>query len=122
MPLDTWTIANLKVIEDYIVKQLPCERYKPLWLRNAMHVNISKYCTLKMEHADGSMSPIEKWESLGKGTYCFFVHVSHVYKGPHKDGHSCSLSLFASEIIYRPDSPAKPRRKRALKKNLIASN
>ena len=115
VPLDAWTVSNFKVIEAFLSKELPCETYKPLWLCKAMHVNISKFCMLKIQHANGSVTSFEKWDALGKGTYQFFVHVSHVYKGPHKQGQSCSLSMYVTEIIYQPDIPVKPARKRPIK-------
>ena len=125
IPLDVWTVENFKVIEAFISKVLPCETYKPLWLNKAMHVNVSNYCTLKIQNADGSVSPSEMWDALGKGTYQFFVHVSHVFVGPHKQGQSCSLSMYVTEIIYQPDilaKPAKLARKRAVKQNAVLSS
>ena len=104
VPLHDDTIATLSSVENFVKSRMPDEKYKPLWLGNAMLVNVSRWCAYELISFDGSPQPLPEDVMFGDGMYNIEVHVSHLYCGPHKNGDTCSLSLFVSKISYEPDS------------------
>lgn len=106
VPLDTNTIATLTDIENFVKARMPEEKYKPLWLNRSMFVSVSNWCKFEMVNVDGTTRVVcEDEESpFGAGLYNLDIHVSHVYQGPHKNGETCSLSLFVTKISYEPAS------------------
>ena len=81
---------------------MPDEKLKPLWLRKAMIVNVSNWCSYELVKEDGTTVPLPQDTILGVGLYTIEILVSHLYCGPHKNGDTCSLSLFISRIAYEP--------------------
>lgn len=102
VPLDPDTISVLKEIENFTKENIDSERYKPLWLKNAMFVNVSKWCEYELIASDGSPQPFPENQILDTGLYRLEIHVSHVYIGPHKGGETFSLSLHVTKISYEP--------------------
>lgn len=102
IPLDECTKLTLSTIETFVKANVQSPKYKPLWLKDAMYVNISKWCLFDRINCDGSRTPSYDY-LLGKGTYSVTLQVSHVYVGPHKGGETFSLSLHIKHIAYKSD-------------------
>ena len=102
IPLDDSTRKSLSTVETFVKNNVKSEKYKPLWLNEAMYVNVSQWCNYQKMNNDGARSPIETGTLLGKGFYSMYIHASHVYIGPHKNGETFSLSLHVVEITYKP--------------------
>ena len=102
IPLDDGTRNSLSSIESFVTANVGSEKYKPLWLKEAMLVNVSHWCNYVQINSDGSQSMIQPGTLLGRGFYSMVIHASHVYNGPHKGGETHSLSLHVLEISYKP--------------------
>ena len=102
VPLDCDTINTLRCIEDFVKENVDSPCYKPLWLQNAMYVNVSKWCLYEVLNPDGSIKPASDSIVLGSGWYTFQISVSHVYIGPHRGGQTFSLSLHVTKVTYQP--------------------
>lgn len=103
VPLDPATKAKFQEIETFVKANVVSEKYKPLWLYDAMYVTLSKWCHYELIKSDGSRQPLPSDTFLGKGTYRLEIHVSHVYIGPHKGGETFSLSLHVVGLAYEPE-------------------
>ena len=103
VPLDPVTVAKLQQIETFVQSNVVSEKYKPLWLNNAMYVNLSQWCCYTLIKRDGTRASMPPGTFLGRGMYAFDIQVSHVYIGPHKGGETFSLSLHVMEVIYEPE-------------------
>ena len=101
--LDSVTKAKLQVIENFVQANVVSEKYKPLFLHNAMYVNLSKWCKYELMKPDGSRQPLPAETYLGKGTYSLEIQASHVYIGPHRGGETFSISLHIVRLGYQPD-------------------
>ena len=102
IPLDDNLRNSLETIETFVKDNVKSEKYKPLWLNEAMYVNVSHYCNYQQINDDGTHSPIQQGTFLGRGFYSMHIHASHVYIGPHKNGETYSLSLYVVQITYKP--------------------
>ena len=102
VPLDITIRASFQVIEKYIQENITDGQYKPLWLKDAMYVNVSKWCEYIYIGNEGVRSPVQPGTTLSKGFYSMDINVSHLYMGPHKGGETHSLSLHVTKITYRP--------------------
>ena len=102
VPLDSVTKSTLANIETFVQANVESEKYKPLWLKDSMYVNISKWCSYFLIAPDGSRQPLPVGMNLACGMYNLELHVSHVYIGPHKGGETYSLSLHITELTYEP--------------------
>ena len=103
VPLDSVTKSVLQNIETFVVDNVDSHKYKPLWLHDAMYVNLSKWCAYELVNMDGSRQALPEGMVMAKGTYSFEIHVSHVYIGPHKGGETFSLSLHVTRVTYEPE-------------------
>ena len=103
IPLDDLTRSTLSEIETFVKSNVDSPRYKPLWLKDAMYVNVSRWCLYEQINSDGSRALLPPGSFLGKGTYSLTLHVSHVYVGPHKKDETFSLSLHVSRIAYKAE-------------------
>ena len=101
VPLDDSTKASLQAIENFVQENVE-GTYKPLWLKEAMYVNVSKWCEYMQVNDDNTQSPIQPGTFLGKGFYTMIINPSGVYIGPHKNGETHSLNLHVTRITYRP--------------------
>ena len=104
VPLNADTIATLTEVENFIKASMPQEKYKPLCLGETMFVNVSKWCKFELVNADATRQPLPDNLNFGEGLYKLDILISHLYVGPHKNGETCSLSLFVTKIAYEPQS------------------
>ena len=102
VPLDKDLIDSLTHVENFIKSLVPLEKYKPLWLKNSMFVNVSKWCKYELVKPDGTTQSLPEDMSFGAGIYKIDITVSHLYIGPHRGGEHYSLSLHATKIAYEP--------------------
>ena len=103
VPLDEGTRNSLQTVEEFVKTQMAGERYKPLFLGNAFHVNVSRFCKYEQVMPDGSIEKLAENNFLnGSGDYVVSIHVSHCYIGPHKGGETYSISLQVAGILHRP--------------------
>ena len=103
LPLDDGTKSTLSRIESFVKSNVVSQTYKPLWLKDAMYVNISKWCRFETVHFNGTRTLLPQGTVLGKGTYSVTLQVSHVYVGPHKGGETFSLSLHITNLAFKPE-------------------
>ena len=101
VPLDDGTRATLQTIEQFVQEKV-AGKYKPLWLKDAMYVNVSKWCEYVQMNDDNTQTPLQPGTFLGKGFYSLIINPSNVYIGPHKGGETHSMSLRITRITYRP--------------------
>ena len=101
VPLDSTTYQTLCNIETFVVNNVDSPKYKPLRLKEAMYVNVSKWCEYERIHDNGTRSIMQSGMTLGKGFYSMVIHPSHVYIGPHRGGETFSLSLHVIKISYK---------------------
>ncbi|MEL7306364.1 MAG: hypothetical protein AAGK05_00070 [Pseudomonadota bacterium] len=102
VPLDDTTRNTLSSLETFVQANVNSDKYKPLWLKDNMYVNISQWCRYEQVNNDGTRSTIQPGSFLGRGFYSLLIHASHVYVGPHKGGETYSLSLYVVHITYKP--------------------
>ena len=102
VPLDSDLIASLTRVENFIKDLVSLEKYKPLWLRSGMFVNVSKWCKYELVKPDGTTQPLPENIAFGAGIYKIYIGVSHLYVGPHRGGEHYSLSLHVMKIAYEP--------------------
>ena len=103
IPLSDGVRSTLHDIEYFVQTNVVSEKYKPLWLRESMYVNLSKWCKYFLVDVNGMRRTLPEGTCLGKGSYSFEIQASHVYIGPHKSGETFSLSLHVTEVLYRPN-------------------
>ena len=102
VPLDLTTIQLLYEIEQFVKTNVDSPRYKPLWLKDTIFVNLSKWCRYELINTDGSSQIFPVDLVMGFGWYKFDIQASHVYVGPHKNGETFSISLHVIRIAYKP--------------------
>lgn len=100
VPLDEHTKQSLSTMETFVKSHVASERYRALWLKEAMFITLSKFCSYEQTNPDGTVTPLKDGSVLGTGEYSILVHASHVYVGPHKKGETFSLSLQVLSISY----------------------
>ena len=98
LPLDDGTKSTLSRIESFVKSNVVSQTYKPLWLKDAMYVNISKWCRFETVHFNGTRTLLPQGTVLGKGTYSVTLQVSHVYVRPHKGGETCKCPMSMSDL------------------------
>ena len=101
VPLDDNSRTSFQAIEKFVEENVT-GTYKALWLKEAMYVNVSKWCEYIQINDDNTQSPIQPGTFLGKGFYSMIINPSAVYIGPHKNGETHSLNLHVTRITYRP--------------------
>ena len=84
VPLDDTTKASLSSLESFVQANVSSEKYKPLWLHEAMYINMSRWCQYDQINPDGSRTSITPETFFGKGHYSMLIQASHVYVGPHR--------------------------------------
>ena len=115
IPVDDWLRTQLTTIEKFILTKVCIPNdvpkpeggvylYKPLWLRDRMLITLSKWCRFfKFDASKGAYFPVEQFLPFNKGLANANIEVSHVFIGPHKGGHTFSLSLRVSQIIFKEE-------------------
>ena len=104
VPLNDSIRNELRDIEAFVKANVKSRCYKPLNLESEdLYINVSKWCKYFQLNFDGSTCSLAENVLLGSGSYTMTLVVSHVYIGPHKDGHTFSLNLFVKDIAYRGD-------------------
>ena len=102
VPLTDNTRAIFSSLESFVQENVQSEKYKPLWLRDRMYVNVSQWCQYEQVNTDGTLTALHTGTLFGRGTYSMLIHASHVYVGPHKGGETYSLSLHVVNITFKP--------------------
>ena len=102
VPLEDELKTTLGYIDSFVKENVKSEKYKPLWLKDAMCINVSSWCQYQQVNPDGSRTPITSETFLGRGHYSMLIQASHAYVGPHKGGETYSLSLHVVQITYKP--------------------
>ena len=116
VPLDDWLRSQLSVLQDFVISRttFPADvpqtkegnyLFKPLLARNPLMISVSKWCRIfKFDQSRGAYVRVDKFSQFGKGNFSANIEVSHVYIGPHKDGHNFSLSMRVRQIIYNEEN------------------
>lgn len=102
VPLDSITYQTLYNIENFFMSNIESPKYKPLSLKEAMYVNVSKWCKYVRIHENGSSTPMDSGTTLGKGFYLMVIYPSHVYIREHR-GKETSLSIHIIKIFHKED-------------------
>ena len=115
VPLDDWLRSQLSIVQDYVVSHasIPADvpqtkegayLFKPLLTRDTLMISLSKWCRIfKFDKSRGAYVRIDKFSQFRKGNFSVQIEASHVYIGPHKGGHSFSLSLRVKQIVYNEE-------------------
>ena len=118
VPCDEWTRGELNKLEQFVeanayippdMVQGECAVYKPLWRGEEMMITLSRWCHFFKKQPNGEFSHADLSEMTGPGQYQFTIEAPHVYIGPHKAGHTHSISLQIVQVVFIPETkPVKP--------------
>jgi hypothetical protein len=117
IPVDAWLRRQLTTYQNFVVSNvvIPLDVpqtsegtyvFKPLLEENTkqIFVSVSKWCKIfKFESTTGVYIRQEKFSQFEKGSFNVTIDVSHVYIGPHKGGHTFSLSLRVKQLVYEEE-------------------
>ena len=103
IPLDPQTRSRFEELDTFARANANGGTYKELWKGEMTFINLSRWCKYEMMQPNGLRHAMPTDTILGKGSYSVVIEASHMYFGPHKNGETCSVSLYIVELLYQPE-------------------